>query len=144
MMKRDCPRCFVGLEKDTLKKGLWSVETDVCRSCNGLYLDKGELLKLTNNRPLHNITTKYLGVDSDSKLLCPGCGSIMDMESVSGVEIDVCLQCNGVWLDSDELEQLKNLNSKDLEVLSPEKLAELYDSNSAVPTSGLLSWLFRR
>ena len=104
MMKRDCPHCFERLEKKSLKKGLWSVETDVCRSCNGLYLDKGELLKLTSNRPLHNITTKYLGVDSDSKLLCPGCGSIMDMESVGGVEIDVCLQCNGVWLDSDELE----------------------------------------
>ena len=109
-----------------------------------LYLDKGELLKLTSNRPLHNITTKYLGVDSDSKLLCPGCGSIMDMESVGGVEIDVCLQCNGVWLDSDELEQLKELDSDDIEKLSPEKLAELYDANKAVPTSGILSWLFGR
>ena len=106
MMKRDCPHCFESLEKKSLKKGLWSVDTDVCRTCNGLYLDKGELLKLTSNRPLHKITTKYLGVDSDSKLLCPGCGSIMDMESVGGVEIDVCLQCNGVWLDSEELEQL--------------------------------------
>ena len=144
MMKRDCPRCFDRLEKKSLKKGLWSVETDVCKLCNGLYLDRGELLKLTSNRPLHDITTKYLGVDSDSKLLCPGCGSIMDMESVGGVEIDVCLQCNGVWLDSDELEQLKELDSDDIEKLSPEKLAELYDANMAVPTSGILSWLFGR
>mgnify|MGYP001224898031 FL=1 len=144
MMKRDCPHCFERLEKRCFKKGLWSVDTDVCRSCNGLYLDKGELLKLTSNRPLHNITTKYLGVDSDSNLLCPGCGSIMDMESVGGVEIDVCLQCNGVWLDSEELEQLKELNSDDIEKLSPEKLAEIYDANKAVPTSGILSWLFGR
>ena len=144
MMKRDCPHCFELLEKKSLKKGLWSVDTDVCRSCNGLYLDKGELLKLTSNRPLHNITTKYLGVDSDSNLLCPGCGSIMDMESVGGVEIDVCLQCNGVWLDSEELEQLKELSSDDIEKLSPEKLAEIYDANKAVPTSGILSWLFGR
>jgi len=144
MMKRDCPHCFERLVKRIFKKGLWSVDTDVCRSCNGLYLDKGELLKLTSNRPLHNITTKYLGVDSDSNLLCPGCGSIMDMESVGGVEIDVCLQCNGVWLDSEELEQLKDLNSDDIEKLSPEKLAEIYDANKAVPTSGILSWLFGR
>ena len=80
----------------------------------------------------------------DSKLLCPGCGSIMDMESVGDIEIDVCLQCNGVWLDSDELEQLKSLDSKDIEQLSPEKLAELYDANKSVPTSGILSWLFGR
>ena len=109
-----------------------------------MFLDKGELLRLTDNRPLHNITTKYLGVDSDSKLLCPSCGSIMDMESIDGIEIDVCLQCNGVWLDSDELEKLKELESKDIEQLSPEKLAELYDAKSAVPTSGILSWLFGR
>ena len=144
MMNRDFPHCFVSLEKNILKKSIWSVETDNCNSCKGLYLDKGELLKLTSNRPLHNITTKYLGVDSDSKLLWPGCGSIMDMESVGGSEIDGCLQCNGVWLDSDELEQLKVLDSKDIEKLSPEKLAELYDANKAVPTSGILSWLFGR
>ena len=64
--------------------------------------------------------------------------------AVGGVEIDVCLQCNGVWLDSDELEQLKELDSEDIEKLSPEKLAELYDANKAVPTSGILSWLFGR
>ena len=144
MIKRDCPHCFTRLEKSVFKKGIWSVETDVCPSCDGLYLDKGEILTLTNNRPLHNITTKYLGVDSDSKLLCPSCGSIMDMESISNIEIDVCLQCNGVWLDSDELEQLKSLKSKDIDKLSPEKLAELYDAKDSVPTSGLLSWLFGR
>ena len=144
MMKRDCPHCFISLEKSIFNRGIWSVETDICPSCKGLYLDKGELLKLTSNRPLHNITTKYLGVDSDSKLLCPGCGSIMDMESVGGVEIDVCLQCNGVWLDADELEHLKALDSKDIVKLSPEKLAELYDADKAVPTSGILSWLFGR
>ena len=43
-----------------------------------------------------------------------------------------------------ELEKLKELESKDIEQLSPEKLAELYDANSAVPTSGILSWLFGR
>ena len=68
----------------------------------------------------------------------------MDMESISNIEIDVCLQCNGVWLDSDELERLKSLDSKDIEQLSPEKLAELYDANKSVPTSGILSWLFGR
>ena len=144
MIKRDCPHCFTSLEKSVFKKGIWSVETDVCPSCDGLYLDKGELLTLTNNRPLHNITTKYLGIDSDSKLLCPSCGSVMDMESISNIEIDVCLQCNGVWLDSDELDQLKSLKSKDIDKLSPEKLAELYDAKDSVPTSGLLSWLFGR
>ena len=68
----------------------------------------------------------------------------MDMEAVGGVEIDVCLQCNGVWLDSEELVQLKALDSKDIAKLSPEKLSELYDADKAVPTSGILGWLFGR
>ena len=143
-MKRDCPHCFVGLGKEFIQKGLWAVELDTCSSCKGLYLDKGELLKLTSNRPLHNLTTKYLGVDSDSKLLCPGCGSIMDMEPVGEVEIDVCLQCNGVWLDSEELDYLKNLESDTIDLLSPERLAEMYDAGKAVPRSGILGWLFGR
>jgi len=143
-MKRDCPHCFVGLGKEFIQKGLWAVEVDTCSSCKGLYLDKGELLKLTSNRPLHNLTTKYLGVDSDSKLLCPGCGSIMDMEPVGKVEIDVCLQCNGVWLDSEELDYLKNLESDTIDLLSPERLAEMYDAGKAVPRSGILGWLFGR
>ena len=49
-----------------------------------------------------------------------------------------------MWLDSDELEKLKVLDSDDIEKLSPEKLAEIYDANKAVPTSGILSWLFGR
>ena len=68
----------------------------------------------------------------------------MDMESIEGIEIDVCLQCNGVWLDAEELDQLKALDSKTIAKLSPEKLAELYDANKSVPTSGILSWLFGR
>tara|TARA_B100000459_G_C8576315_1_gene201148 strand:+ start:609 stop:1196 length:588 start_codon:yes stop_codon:yes gene_type:complete len=67
-----------------------------------------------------------------------------EAKKASGGIDDVCLQCNGVWLDSEELEQLKELDSDDIEKLSPEKLAELYDANKAVPTSGILSWLFGR
>lgn len=143
-MKRDCPRCFSRLNSQVLKKGMWSIEIDECKDCSGIYLDKGELMSLTGNRPLHHLTTKHLGIDSGSELLCPGCGSLMDDEHPGGVEIDVCLQCNGVWLDKKELDLLREIDSSTLESLSPEKLAELYDADQAVSSSGLFSWLFRR
>ena len=38
----------------------------------------------------------------------------------------------------------EDLFREDIEKLSPEKLAELYDADKAVPTSGILSWLFGR
>ena len=88
-MKRECPRCFLELVPEVVKRGIWKVEIDKCTSCDGIYLDKGELLTLTKNKPLHHLTTDHLGVDSDSELLCPSCGSIMDAEFPNGVEIDV-------------------------------------------------------
>ena len=143
-MKRDCPRCFSELKSEKLSKGIWNVEIDRCGSCSGIYLDKGKLMTLTGNRPLHHLTTKHLGIDSGSELLCPSCGSVMDDEHPGGVEIDVCLQCNGVWLDKKELDLLKELDSSILKTLSPEKMAELYDAEQSVPSGGLFSWLFGR
>ena len=143
-MRRDCPRCFSELKSETVRKGIWNIEIDKCDSCLGVYLDKGELMTLTGNRPLHHLTTKHLGIDSGSELLCPSCGSVMDDEHPGGVEIDVCLQCNGVWLDKKELDLLKELDSSILKTLSPEKMAELYDAEQSVPSGGLFSWLFGR
>ena len=132
------------MKPEKLSKGIWNVEIDRCGSCSGIYLDKGELMTLTGNRPLHHLTTKHLGIDSGSELLCPSCGSVMDDEHPGGVEIDVCLQCNGVWLDKKELDLLKELDSSILKTLSPEKMAELYDAEQSVPSGGLFSWLFGR
>ena len=143
-MKRDCPRCFSELVPEKFSKSIWKVEIDRCKSCSGIYLDKGELMTLTGNRPLHHLTTKHLGVDSGSELLCPGCGSLMDDEHPGGVEIDVCLKCNGVWLDKKELDILKEIDPSSMKALSPEKLAELYDANQSVSSGGLFSWLFGR
>ena len=143
-MKRDCPRCFSELKPEKLSKGIWNVEIDRCGSCSGIYLDKGELMTLTGNRPLHHLTTKHLGIDSGSELLCPSCGSIMDDEHPGGVEIDVCLLCNGVWLDKKELDLLKEIDSSTMKTLSPEKMAEMYDADQSVPSSSLFSWLFGR
>lgn len=39
-------------------------------------------------------------------LLCPNCNGSMQNVSRSGVEIDMCPNCRGVWLDRGELEKL--------------------------------------
>lgn len=39
-------------------------------------------------------------------LMCPNCSSSMQNLSRSGVEIDMCPSCRGVWLDRGELEKL--------------------------------------
>lgn len=39
-------------------------------------------------------------------LICPNCNVGMTQANRSGVEIDICPQCRGVWLDRGELEKL--------------------------------------
>src|SRR5205807_4688683 len=61
---------------------------------------------LTGSPSLNKLLTKYLGLDSDSQLVCPNCGGLMDGEDAGDVRVDVCLDCFGVWLDAGELERL--------------------------------------
>lgn len=55
-------------------------------------------------------------------LICPNCSVGMTQVHRSGIELDICPQCRGVWLDRGELEKL----------LQPLREAEL-----AAPTSFL-------
>jgi Zn-finger nucleic acid-binding protein len=108
-----------------------AVKVDACPKCSGIYLDKGEILRLTGKPSLNKYLTKMVGVDSDSTLLCPGCGGIMDLEDAAGVKVDVCITCFGLWLDAGELQQLKDADTKAFRDLTPEKRAELFDAAEA-------------
>lgn len=37
---------------------------------------------------------------------CPNCGEPLNERERSGIEIDVCPQCRGIWLDRGELDKL--------------------------------------
>lgn len=39
-------------------------------------------------------------------LLCPNCNTSMQNVARSGVELDMCPSCRGVWLDRGELEKI--------------------------------------
>src|SRR4030042_6789677 len=50
-------------------------------------------------------------------MICPACKKDMIVVEYSNVELDYCLNCQGVWFDSDELELLlksMDLNTPDL------------------------------
>lgn len=134
-MERECPRCWVALEPE--KRAVFGpdITVDVCPQCSGEYLDKGELKRLTGDRDLHALLTKHLGVDADSDLVCPSCGGIMDAEYLevdkdTEVEVEVCLDCKGLWLDDGELAKLQDAET-DFSKLSPEKQAEIFDAKVA-------------
>jgi Zn-finger nucleic acid-binding protein len=39
-------------------------------------------------------------------LLCPNCNTSMQAVNRSGVELDMCPSCRGVWLDRGEMEKI--------------------------------------
>lgn len=130
----NCPRCKTNL-KSVLVKG---VELDMCQSCDGVWFDKDELIKVIN------ASTEELEVSSisdslyadkltqspnkETGLVCPECSSRMDGIIYcydSSINIDACRICGGIWLDDGEIKEIIEYVHKNQASLSPEKMAEI-------------------
>ncbi|MFC1588356.1 zf-TFIIB domain-containing protein [Planctomycetota bacterium] len=115
-----CPRCQADL-KEIIYEG---VEIDTCASCGGEWLDDGEMKKINDIRE-ETFTSQEIGLvkgiedqilvaerSLDHNLLCPHCSKPMrqiNYASTTGVVIDKCPDCKGIWLDKDELENVQIL-----------------------------------
>ena len=97
---------------------------DVCPQCQGLFLDKNEVAALTGSHRLHELLTRYTGLNSNVQILCPNCGGLMESEDAGNVRVDVCLDCFGVWMDAGELERLANMDPSAFRHLTPEQMEE--------------------
>ncbi len=144
----DCPRCWVALQPEEVAVRGPKVIIDVCPTCGGVWLDQGELNKLLRDRKLSNYLTKHIGTQSKSQLVCPRCGWLMDIETAEDVDVDVCLNCGGVWLDAGELEKLKTISKAGFEgderVKEEERWEELVQQGRESALAGLMRRLARR
>ncbi len=125
--KIECPKCFVETNRKEIDVLGPNIYIDECPKCDGLWLDAGELDKLLRDKKIADYLTKDIGTQSKSKLICPRCGGLMDIEAADEVEVDVCLTCNGVWLDAGELEDLKEKSKNGFEGDELEKAEEQYE-----------------
>ncbi len=121
---RECPQDWAALNKETRHSFHRNVEVDVCPKCQGLFLDKNEVQALTGSHRLHEILTKYTGLNSNVQILCPNCGGLMEAEDAGNVRVDVCLDCFGVWMDAGELEKLAAMDHSAFRHLTPEEMEE--------------------
>ena len=140
----DCPKCWVEMNREEVEVFGPNILIDICPKCRGIWLDHGELNKLLRNRKLSDYLTKHIGTQSKSKLVCPRCGGLMDIEAAEGVEVDVCLSCNGVWLDCKELEKLKEMSKGDFEVDTLAKAEERWEEMVQKEKQSALLGIFRR
>ncbi len=115
----NCPRCNLALRKQDYE----GVETDVCESCWGFWLDTGEFEAILERRDFSFSDEEreaILDLRSASKPdlteppCCPKCGKTMERalydESVR-LSIDRCPQ-DGVWLDTGEIKKAQALVEK--------------------------------
>jgi uncharacterized protein len=122
-----CPRDATELEPETYEG---EVVVDRCRSCDGIWLDRGELESIQSTIE-HDYSEQLAGVNVVAKAYelarqkarpvvnCPSCGSSMHAEEYaycSLILVDRCVKCGGIWLDSGELQALERFFEREADV----------------------------
>ncbi len=109
-----CPRSSTLLTR--LRIG--GIDTDLCEDCGGLWLDRLELARFQHPASAFgDALVAHLNqfpptlIDHSIRLTCPHHpGVVMLRRRFSPgvqIEIDECPECGGIWLDSDELAQIR-------------------------------------
>jgi Zn-finger nucleic acid-binding protein len=107
-----CPRCDAPLKGDVY----YGLRLDVCQTCDGIWFDADEFSNLMqrdieNIRPLQKLVgagkvNMDAVLETRNVLMCPACYLPMEGQQFggsSGVRIERCPQCKGVWVDAGEL-----------------------------------------
>jgi Zn-finger nucleic acid-binding protein len=109
----DCPKCKTNQLSDAVK--ISDLIIPQCSRCHGLWFGKDELRKAKDEKiedanwfdiDLWREKTKFHG--KEGKKSCPQCGLFLWELSYgdSGIRIDVCKKCEGIWLDRGEFEKI--------------------------------------
>lgn len=110
-----CPRCQAALKSITYE----GIHIESCDGCGGEWLDADELGHVARVRETRFTPDERRAVaaaakiapvivrEHDHDLACPKCGGTTDALNYggdSGIVIDRCTGCHGIWLDAAELE----------------------------------------
>jgi Zn-finger nucleic acid-binding protein len=108
-----CPAC----DRTLLRLKTGSVTLDVCHGCGGIWFDHRELEKVNAEHPEAGDSVVEFDHDSSTHVNesrtrpCPRCKTVILEQKLyslgSGVIMDTCPKCNGLWLDHGELENIR-------------------------------------
>ena len=113
-----CPRCAKALSRELVTTAAenWEVEVDVCRpGCGGLWLDDHDFsadahadLLLNQQLLLLNAPGKT-ATRPPGAAKCPACAVPFQRWDwhKTGIILDRCKQCKGLWFDGGELRQVQ-------------------------------------
>lgn len=121
MMK--CPKCHVDLRTAELL----GVKIDACPSCRGSFFDRNELRQARNQADSDLAWMEFnLWKETDSfhvareSISCPSCGEKMATIGYAdtGVQIDYCRECGGIWLDRGEFPRIISSLEEDMDSMT--------------------------
>jgi len=116
-----CPKCKIAMKKRVIRE----VEVDECEKCEGIWLDKDELrqIKDKTDSDLNWMDFEILKHSDKFKAKeknygCPSCENTMNALDYDNtkVEIDFCSNCQGIWLEKEELKKI--INALEQEILT--------------------------
>jgi Zn-finger nucleic acid-binding protein len=98
----NCPNCGNSVLSP---RNISGVTIDKCAGCGGAWFDKGELEKLFAS------AAHRLAIPQEARLglrRCPACGrSLCTFDyPQTRVAVDMCRDCEGLWLDAGEYQEL--------------------------------------
>lgn len=113
-----CPRC----ENELKEIDYEGITIDTCEKCHGKWLDHKEIAHIhkmedetfseeekAKVRGFHQPVVKEIQ-QPETPLLCPRCNlplRVLNYAYSTGVIIDRCNQCHGIWLDKEEIEHVQ-------------------------------------
>ena len=120
----NCPRCGNAELRVEHYRG---IEVDRCPQCQGMWLDYGELDQLEDEvLDVDEIKGMLVYGSVKGELPCPKCGKAMTSfrYRANNLELDLCEQGHGTWLDAGEEKRVLELMKQRIKDLDRKAKAE--------------------
>jgi Zn-finger nucleic acid-binding protein len=103
-----CLKCTSVLDKAQIE----DVEVDHCPACGGLWLDHGEIERISKKMGSEIDRLRRLlvapggppAIPSEVTTSCPACQASMREVTLGNIRIDYCSSCKGFFLDRGEID----------------------------------------
>ena len=123
----NCPKCDES-RLGRSRVGDTQVVVDACGLCRGIWFDAGELRQIL---PVANAEIAPPKSAKRTAMVCPRCRAPLKSFNYprTCIEIDMCDNCLGIWLDSGEFKEIRSIR-EDLETKGELEGAEANDISS--------------